>query len=91
MSKVAKGKSFCYNRTTGRVIAGDGMNGKIRILDIEIDDRTAKEAMKETVRYIDVYKRQDLNIRNPLPGRETQEKNLRTPGAGLRIRDLRFS
>lgn len=28
------------------------MNGKIRILDIEIDDRTAKEAMKETVRYM---------------------------------------
>lgn len=53
LTKVENKVPFCYNRKTENMIAGDGMNSKISVLDIEIDKDTAKEAMKKAMAYME--------------------------------------
>lgn len=47
---IEKAPGVCYNRTAKGI--GDVMDKKISVLDIAIDDYTAKEAMQKTVEYM---------------------------------------
>lgn len=51
LTSVENRSPFCYNRKTDRIeySSGEYMSGRINVLDIDIDNYTAKEAMKEFV------------------------------------------
>lgn len=51
LTTVENKSPFCYNRKTDRVeySSGERMGGRINVLDIDIDNYTAKEAMKQFV------------------------------------------
>ncbi len=61
LTSVENRSSFCYNRKTDRVeySSGECMGGRIRVLDINIDNFTAKEAMKQ---FIDSMQSEPISV-----------------------------
>ena len=62
MTSVENRSSFCYNRKTSKVKYGSSggyMGSRINVLDIDIDNYTAKEAMK---RFVDAMQSEPLSV-----------------------------
>lgn len=61
LTSVENRSSFCYNRKTDRIeySGGEYMGGRINVLDIDIDNFTAKEAMKE---FVDSMKSEPISV-----------------------------
>ncbi len=62
LTSVENRSSFCYNRKTSKVKYGSSggyMGSRINVLDIDIDNYTAKEAMK---RFVDAMQSEPLSV-----------------------------